>query len=213
MKICGHCGTKNLSKRNSCTNCGTKLTAADIYVPTLDENNITIQNKQDFEALIGKNSNYFINEFQELDEGEDYALNWPAFLLGPIYCFYRSGTKLFHKSYKTFIWSSIAFALFAIIAAFVLNFLEIDISKAYTIYYYLFAANFVHLYICNALFAKNFNNRYYEECKDKIKNKTDVLKPSFSVKRSVVSTLILILSLAFSFALVLLTYILMYMYL
>lgn len=51
--------------------------------------------------IVQKSSTYYCREFQDAFARRQGKFNWAAFLFGPIFCFYRSGGRLFREFFLT----------------------------------------------------------------------------------------------------------------
>lgn len=98
-RICPHCYTKNAEFAEFCTHCGRHLGATewhsaaastDIYTPfTAAPCPPMNDEEQALSAVVGVNTRYYIPRFRNIREGHNGGWNWAAFLLGPLWLFYR----------------------------------------------------------------------------------------------------------------------------
>lgn len=112
-QVCPHCQTKNVKYAEFCTRCGRSLTAEDWHsaepkAPYVGEyspygqpyeryssfERIGESNAADLAAVIGNNSHYYIERFRRIEQTGSGGWNWAAFILAPIWLFYRKQYKL-----------------------------------------------------------------------------------------------------------------------
>lgn len=92
---CPTCGKKLVDGAAFCSNCGAPVDSfAQKNAPNTDS---ASRINPSLKAVVGKNSSYYLTEFQKIDAGQRSRFNWSAFLLGPAMCFYRRCSELFRK--------------------------------------------------------------------------------------------------------------------
>lgn len=108
-RICPHCYTRNAEFAEFCTHCGRSLGVqewhsaapeSDAYSPFFTVSSPMVSTEeQELSALVGVNTQYYIPRFRHIREGRSGGWNWAAFLLGPLWLFYRKqyllGTVMF----------------------------------------------------------------------------------------------------------------------
>lgn len=106
--ICPHCGTANTEYAEFCMRCGAQLPATEWhsasqtpppvkeYTPLgqsspdfAPDERIGANNAAELAAFVGNNGPYYIERFRRISQGKAGGWNWAAFLLGPIWLFYR----------------------------------------------------------------------------------------------------------------------------
>ena len=114
--FCANCGKPIADDSRFCIHCGAKVATAE--APTEPEakipevkpvSNPTGQGLEEkkteapaaetkpqkesdkamFETIIGKHSEYYLPEFEKVENGKDTKFKWAAFLFGPMFCIYR----------------------------------------------------------------------------------------------------------------------------
>lgn len=98
-RICPHCFTKNAEFAEFCTHCGHTLgerewqstkASENTYSPFNRDNAVLLSNEeQELAALVSVNTQYYSSRFHDLLQGRGGGWNWAAFLLGPLWLFYR----------------------------------------------------------------------------------------------------------------------------
>lgn len=108
-QVCPRCGTQNTEYAEFCNRCGQPLEAKDWhsappqYTPFAgeytpygqpcesysSEERIGDSNAADLAAMVGNNAGYYVERFRRIGRGDGGGWNWLAFLLGPIWLFYR----------------------------------------------------------------------------------------------------------------------------
>lgn len=108
-QVCPRCHTKNAEYAEFCTHCGAALdakewhSAAQPHTPFSGEytpfgqhydsyssnERIGGSNAADVAAIVGHNTGYYMDRFRRIQHGGGGGWNWSAFLLGPIWLFYR----------------------------------------------------------------------------------------------------------------------------
>lgn len=96
-RICAHCFTKNAEFAEFCAHCGRPLGTADWHSKKGAENTYTPFNEpdartnaeQEISAMVGVNTQYYLPRFRNIRECKSGGWNWAAFLLGPLWLFYR----------------------------------------------------------------------------------------------------------------------------
>lgn len=112
-QTCPHCKTKNVKYAEFCTRCGRALTAEDWHsatpkAPYVGEyspygqshegysstERIGETNAADLAAVVSNNCHYYIPRFRRIEQSGRGGWNWAAFILSPIWLFYRKQYKL-----------------------------------------------------------------------------------------------------------------------
>lgn len=109
-RTCPHCNTKNAEYAEFCNRCGCPLetedwhsSATQQYRPYVGEytpygqpqesyssaERIGESNAADLAAVVGTNTQYYMERFRRIEHGGSGGWNWAAFLLGPMWLFYR----------------------------------------------------------------------------------------------------------------------------
>lgn len=109
MQVCPHCGTQNAEYAEFCARCAYPLNVEDWhsapqqYAPFAGEytpfgqpyesyssvERIGTSNAADLAAVVGNNTRYYIDRFRRIERNGSGGWNWAAFLLAPIWLFYR----------------------------------------------------------------------------------------------------------------------------
>lgn len=110
MQICPHCATKNAEYAEFCTCCGRPLEVEDWHSPASQQHSpfageytpygqpyesyssaehIGETNAADLAAVVGNNTQYYMERFRRIEHTGSGGWNWAAFLLGPMWLFYR----------------------------------------------------------------------------------------------------------------------------
>lgn len=108
-QICPRCHTPNAEYAEFCTRCGQTLEAKDWhsasqqsvpfsgeyspfgqpYESYSSEERIGASNAADLAAVVGNNTSYYLDKFRRIEHSRRGGWNWAAFLLGPVWLFYR----------------------------------------------------------------------------------------------------------------------------
>lgn len=108
-RVCQHCHTENAEYAEFCTRCGCPLDIEDWhsapqegnpfvgeYTPFgqpfetySSEEQIGATNAADLAAIVGNNTHYYVDRFRRIQHSNSGGWNWAAFLLAPIWLFYR----------------------------------------------------------------------------------------------------------------------------
>ena len=98
-QICPQCFTKNAEFAEFCTHCGRSLGTTEWHSAQQEPHEYVSftpaqysplnAEDQALEALVGVNTQYYIPRFRNIREGRSGGWNWAAFLLGPLWLFYR----------------------------------------------------------------------------------------------------------------------------
>ncbi|SFL98111.1 zinc ribbon domain-containing protein [Pelosinus propionicus] len=103
--FCHKCGNIITENAAFCQKCGTKLMdnnivsqATDVPVSVVAQGDAGISRggNELLKALIGKNSDYYLKQFDKIDRGEK-SFNWYAFFFAPILLLYRKQFAYFAK--------------------------------------------------------------------------------------------------------------------
>ena len=97
--ICPRCFTKNSEFAEYCTHCGgslgekewhSKQAPVSSYTPFVSDPSQPMNDEeQAYSALVGVNTRYYIPRFRQIRQSRSAGWNWAAFLLGPLWLFYR----------------------------------------------------------------------------------------------------------------------------
>lgn len=119
----------------------------------------TVQN------IVRKSSPYYCREFRDVFAGRKGKFNWAAFLFGPIFCFYRSGGRLFREFFLTYY---SLFGLFSVIFSGIITiFIENGVLMMPWIITGIAGGIALQVYglICMIRCGKEFNWRYAQYCR------------------------------------------------
>ena len=159
--------SQNLDKEASAeaSNHHNGYSTLDYDAPCEVQNSENISEPKDAEYatlsdVIGKNSNYYLSEFQKIDSGEKTKYNWAAFFLGAYFCLYRKCATLCKKYFLGPYILIVVGSIITSIGTMVLSFTAMMAGGVATAVGY--AWNFVN----NIRLGKNFNTAYYWQCKD-----------------------------------------------
>lgn len=109
MHTCPHCNTQNAEYAEFCARCGYPLNVEDwhsapqTHAPFVGEythygqprdyyssaERIGESNAADLAAVVGNNTQYYMERFRRIESGRSGGWNWAAFLLSPMWLFYR----------------------------------------------------------------------------------------------------------------------------
>ena len=121
------------------------------------------------QLIIEKRTPYYYRQFNNITSVKQSNFNWAAFLFGPIFCFYRSGGKLFREFFLTFYillgTFSIVFSVFTTL--FVKNANDIVLPWGIT-YIVLAIALFIYYLFCTIRCGKQFNQHYAQYCQTQL---------------------------------------------
>lgn len=127
----------------------------------LEEQRISEETVQN---IVRKSTPYYCREFQEIFAGRKGKFNWPAFLFGPIFCFYRSGGRLFREFFLTYF---SLFGLFSVIVSWVTTlFIQAGVSMMPWIITGIAGGIALQIYglVCMIRCGREFNWRYAQYC-------------------------------------------------
>ena len=131
-QVCSRCGMCNPEYAEFCNRCGQSLKTRDWHsaesqqpIPPVREFSPYSQGQpayssaemigdytaQELAAFVGKNAAYYIIRFRNIVRGGSGGWNWPAFLLGPFWLFYRKQYGLGFMYFIVHMLSNIAFAV------------------------------------------------------------------------------------------------------
>lgn len=204
---CSNCGKEIPSGAAFCPNCGTKASSAPepfnpTSTPTADSAGdapagppdephppkISPASTSPLEAVIGKNTAYYMAEFQKIEAGQKTRFNWAALFFGPYLCFYRRCPALF-KRY--FLLSYILLFATALIAAFGLALLNLTVLLACGVV--ILAAGILTL-VNSIRLGRNFNREYYRHCQQQLALPELQRKNGVSIRNILLFILVLVLS-------------------
>ena len=109
MHTCPHCDAENVEYAEFCARCGYPLAAKDWKSAPQQQNpyvgeytpygqpyetyssaeRIGESNAADLAAVVGNNAQYYMERFRRIERGGSGGWNWAAFLLSPMWLFYR----------------------------------------------------------------------------------------------------------------------------
>ena len=108
VQVCPQCGTENTEYAEFCMHCGAVLPTEDWhsaaqtpppvreYVPYgrsaphyASHERIGENTSDELAAFVGNNAPYYVDRFRRIAQGRSGGWSWSAFLLGPIWLFYR----------------------------------------------------------------------------------------------------------------------------
>ena len=111
-QVCPHCHTENVKYAEFCQRCGRELNGEDWHSSKTETNvneytpygqpyeayssseRIGDANAADLAAVVGNNSRYYLARFRRIEQTGTGGWNWAAFLLSPIWLFYRKQYRL-----------------------------------------------------------------------------------------------------------------------
>lgn len=200
---CSNCGKEIPSGAAFCPNCGAKaLSAPEPSNPTStppadSAGNVSAEpqppkispaSASPLETVIGKNTAYYMAEFQKIDAGQTPRFNWIALFFGPYLCFYRRCVALF-KRY--FLLSYILLFAAALVAAVSLALLNLTVLLACGVV--ILAAGVLTL-VNSIRLGRNFNREYYRHCQQQLALPEPQRKNGVSIKNILLFILVLVLS-------------------
>lgn len=185
--FCANCGKPIADDSKFCVHCGAKIMAAevrpepDVSEVTKAESNVQVppvatvaevqpepmpvigpENVTDpttLETIVGTHCDYYLPEFEKIENGTSPKFKWAAFLFGPMFCFYRKCGELF-KKYFLVPYIILAVGLICCIIGALTFGIGILIVAAV-----LGGIYSVWLLVASILAGKNFNKDYYAHCK------------------------------------------------
>ena len=110
MHVCPHCDAQNAEYAEFCTRCGYPLDVEDWHSSAPQQHSpfvgeytpygqphesyssaerIGESNAADLAAVVGSNTQYYIERFRRIEHNGSGGWNWAAFLLAPMWLFYR----------------------------------------------------------------------------------------------------------------------------
>ena len=201
--FCSNCGKEIPPGAAFCPNCGAKaLSAPEPSNPTStppaasagnasaepQPPKISPASASPLEAVIGKNTAYYMAEFQKIDAGQKPRFNWVALFFGPYLCFYRRCPALF-KRY--FLLSYILLFAAALVAAVGFALLNLTVLLACGVM--ILAAGVLTL-VNSIRLGRNFNREYYRHCQQQLALPEPQRKNGVSIKNILLFILALVLS-------------------
>lgn len=132
--VCPQCQMNNTEYAEFCSRCGHPLHATDWHSagapvpPPVGEythyntpfgsaevysssERIGSASASELAAVVGNNTQYYIQRFRRIESGGGGGWNWPAFLLGPFWLFYRKQYALGALYFAVLMISNISFAI------------------------------------------------------------------------------------------------------
>ena len=200
---CSNCGKEIPSGAAFCPSCGAKaLSAPEPSNPTStppadSAGNVSAEpqppkispaSASPLETVIGKNTAYYMAEFQKIDAGQRPRFNWVALFFGPYLCFYRRCPALF-KRY--FLLSYILLFAAALVAAVGLALLNLTVLLVCGVM--ILAAGVLTL-VNSIRLGRNFNREYYRHCQQQLALPEPQRKNGVSIKNILLFILALVLS-------------------
>ena len=107
-QVCVQCGTQNSEYAEFCMRCGTALPPKEWHsaqqapkppvseythygqsAPYVSGERIGNNSADELAAVVGSNAGYYLDRFRRIAQGKSGGWNWAAFILGPIWLFYR----------------------------------------------------------------------------------------------------------------------------
>lgn len=201
--FCSNCGKEIPPGAAFCPNCGAKALSAPepsnpTFMPPADSAGnasaepqppkISPASASPLEAVVGKNTAYYIAEFQKIDAGQNPRFNWVALFFGPYLCFYRRCPALF-KRY--FLLSYILLFAAALVAAVGLALLNLTVLFACGV---MILAAGVLTMVNSIRLGRNFNREYYRHCQQQLALPEPQRKNGVSIKNILLFILALVLS-------------------
>ena len=201
--FCSNCGKEIPPGAAFCPNCGAKaLSAPEPSNPTStppadsagdvsaepQPPKISPASASPLETVIGKNTAYYMAEFQKIDAGQKPRFNWVALFFGPYLCFYRRCPALF-KRY--FLLSYILLFAAALVAAVGLALLNLTVLLVCGVM--ILAAGVLTL-VNSIRLGRNFNREYYRHCQQQLALPEPQRKNGVSIKNILLFILALVLS-------------------
>lgn len=193
--FCKNCGKELKDGSAFCSYCGTKVEANPIEEPVSlkPESGFktgtgnTIENNDRFslmQQIIGKNTAYYMTQYQRIQKGEKSKLNWASFFLGIFHAGYRNVWKDWLKAVRLPLVIGIGAGLLSAICFFLRPMLGY-------IFLLIFSVSSIWLLIAQILFSRKFNRIYLNHVEQKIKKED--LKSDPSVVRAFLASLVLVI--------------------
>lgn len=97
--FCTNCGQKIPDGATFCPNCGAKAQVVPKQQPSTEPASSVppADNALPLTEIVGKNTAYYLPEFEKAGAGQPTRFNWAGFLIGPYLCLYRRCFALFKK--------------------------------------------------------------------------------------------------------------------
>lgn len=157
--FCPKCGKELPSGAGFCPNCGTPTgESAPQRTPTSSKSGIG----RSMEDVVGKNSAYYLTEFQKIEEKQKSRFNWAALLLGPAMCFYRKCEGLFPKYFLIPLVLFLGGYLFTAIGTGIFHPTLMLVGTGLSV------VSGIWLLVAYICFGLKFNREYYAVCKKKL---------------------------------------------
>ena len=157
--FCPKCGKELPPGAGFCPNCGTATgESTPQRTPTSSKSSIG----RSMEDVIGKNSAYYLTEFQKIEEKQKSRFNWAALLLGPAMCFYRKCGGLFPKYFLIPLVLFMGGYLFTAIGTGIFHPTLMLVGSGLSV------VSGIWLLVAYVCFGLKFNRKYYAVCKQKL---------------------------------------------
>lgn len=149
----------------------------------------------DLSEIVGKNKEYYLRQFQNVQHGQKAKFNWSAFFFGPSFCFYRKSKDICWQLYKL---PLIIVGICAVLLAISALIISSDVSAI--MWWSVVAAGGagllnIYLLVTAIHCGKSFNAKYYQHCLRLAKNsKENEKKFGVSAKNAILSSLVIYVS-------------------
>lgn len=159
--FCPKCGKELPPGAGFCPNCGTPTgESAPQRTPTSSKSSSSIG--RSMEDVVGKNSAYYLTEFQKIEEKQKSRFNWAALLLGPAMCFYRKCGGPFPKYFLIPLVLFLGGYLFTAIGTGIFHPTLMLVGTGLSV------VSGIWLLVAYICFGLKFNREYYAVCKKKL---------------------------------------------
>lgn len=185
-KFCPACGT-SVDESSEKEECNAKAADSNILteIPPEQGSNAPAANAENnIEKVIGKNSEYYLSEFQKIDTGEKAKFNWAAFFLSAYFCLYRKCGELFKKYFLVPLIIILVSCVLSGIGAIKFSLSIIAIAGIAS------AVGSIWMFVNSIRLGKSFNAAYYRHCKE-ILAKGDPKKYGTSIGTGILLAVIL----------------------
>ena len=194
--FCAKCGKPIADDSKFCVHCGAKVTSVEMaephpepkaeapeIIPTassakqavtenesvrsiVEEKLESTATRTTMESIIETHCEYYLPEFEKVENGSDTKFKWAAFLFGPMFCIYRKCWDLFMQY---FLIPYIILGVGLICSAIA----EFTFSFAFGIAALVLSGVFaIWLFVNSIRVGLNFNKDYYEHCKKEMASAT-----------------------------------------
>lgn len=186
--FCTNCGQKIPDGAAFCPNCGAKAQVVPKQQPSTEPASSVppADNALPLTEIVGKNTAYYLPEFEKAGAGQPTRFNWAGFLIGPYLCLYRRCFALFKKYYLlSFILTFTGILLGSIGSS------SFDLALLVLSVFLSLAAGVLTL-VNSIRLGRNFNREYYCHCKGQAAAAPAAQKRGVSAKNVALFVLILV---------------------